>query len=295
VKHIKLVDVSYLPKPVVAEFESHLADLTMGMSNRLDTILKHWATTQKIIVKLEMDPKDFYVLRYKIYAYFMNQRYSLDYAGKFLRMLNLWGHFFSRHTNTFFQAVPKPNMNEQQRFIEAREDKVGVRKEAKPLDFSTLKKTKSTFEIAGLLDQWNWLYIALWFGLRPTEVDNLKEKKYWKISFDVKNKVSVLNVFQTKLTSVPKDKRWKPIPIYFDKQKQALKLIENLALWRPLSKTIAKYIGEGFENYSPRKGFTDLMLEKGFSLEDISVFLGHSSIDTTWKHYKNKQTSKLPG
>lgn len=293
VAHLKLVDSAYLPSLPVAKFEKHLEDLTMGMTDRLKTVLHHWSTVQKIIVHLELDPKDFYDSRYKVYGYFMKQKFSLDYTGKLLRVFNLWGHFFSKYTNTFFQPIPKPNMNEAQRFVEAREDKKGVRKEAKPLNDIDLKNQKSTWEHAGLIDQWNWLFIALWFGLRPTEVDNLTNKKHWKI--EQHNKTKVLMVYQTKLTGVAKDKRWKPIPVYFEEQKEALKLIEAGSFKRPLAKTVAKYIGDGFDNYSPRKGFTDLMLEKGFNLEDISTFLGHSSIDTTWKHYKNKMTFKLPG
>lgn len=293
VEHLKLVDSAYLPKLPVAKFEKHLEDLTMGMSNRLKTVMHHWSTVQKIIVEMELDPKDFYDSRYKIYAYFMKEKFSLDYTGKLLRVFNLWGHFFSKHTNTFFQPIPKPNMNEAQRFVEAREDKTGVRKEALPLNAFDLKNQKSSWSNSNLEKQWNWLFIALWFGLRPTEVDGLKNKKLWKL--EKHNETEILMIYQTKLTNISKDKRWKPIPVYFKEQQEALKLVQSGEFKRPLAKTVAKYIGEGFDNYSPRKGFTDLMLERGFSLEDISTFLGHSSIDTTWKHYKNKMTFKLPG
>jgi integrase len=291
-EHSKLVDSVFLPKTQVLAFERHLDSITMGMANRLKTTLHQWATVQKIIVELQIDPKDFYDNRHRVFRFLISKQFSLDYSSKLIRLLNLWGHFFARHTNTFFQPIPKPNMNEAQRFIDAREGKTGVRRESASLNEIDLKNSRSTFDNNGLTLQWNWLFVALWFGLRPSEVDNLKSNKFWRI--DKIEETDVLMVYQTKLTGVPKDKRWKPIPIYFDEQKQAIDLILTGEFKRPTAKTVAKYLGEGHNNYSPRKGFTDLMLGRGFSLEDISAFLGHSSIDTTWKHYKNKMVFKLP-
>ena len=36
------------------------------------------------------------------------------------------------------------------------------------------------------------------------------------------------------------------------------------------------------------KGFVDLMLSKGHELENISVWMGHSTLDRTWKSYKQR-------
>jgi site-specific recombinase XerD len=127
------------------------------------------------------------------------------------------------------------------------------------------------------------------------EVDNLVDKKFWKITRDTENNVDVLNIYQTKLTSLSKDQRWKPIPVFFKEQKEALNILLTSTLKRPLNKTIQSYLNdEDYESYSPRKGFTDLMLERGFALEDISTFLGHNDINTTWRHYKNKKKFRLP-
>jgi hypothetical protein len=54
-------------------------------------------------------------------------------------------------------------------------------------------------------------------------------------------------------------------------------------------KTMRKYFGEGVDLYAGRKGFTDLMLAKGHSLENISVWMGHSTLERTWKSYKNRR------
>ena len=101
-------------------------------------------------------------------------------------------------------------------------------------------------------------------------------------------------VYQTKLSSLSKDKRWKPIPLYFTEQKEAFKIIKSGQFKRPLNKTIQRLMDGQIETYSPRKGFVDLMLERGFALEDISTFLGHADINMTWRHYKDKFAFKLP-
>lgn len=112
--------------------------------------------------------------------------------------------------------------------------------------------------------------------------------------YDRTNKVSVLRVYQSKLKMLSKDYRWKTIPIHSKRQQMAVELIKSGEFERPLTKSIKRIIGDQFDTYSPRKGFTDMMLNEGWELEDISVFMGHSSIETTWRHYKNKMTFKMP-
>lgn len=70
----------------------------------------------------------------------------------------------------------------------------------------------------------------------------------------------------------------------------ALKDIEDGVLKKPLVKTLRKTFPdvEGIGLYSGRKGFVDLMLKYGQTLENIAAWLGHSSIERTWKHYKDK-------
>jgi len=47
-------------------------------------------------------------------------------------------------------------------------------------------------------------------------------------------------------------------------------------------------LGEGYYLYSGRKGFTDLMLNKNHSIEEIASWLGHKNIKQTWESYKNR-------
>jgi hypothetical protein len=295
VKHQTEVASAYLPEWLVKPFMVELTEMYNDNSERLDTVLKHWTTAQKLIAELELDSKNFFAERIKILTFYKLQKWSPDYIKRINRILNLWGGFVSRKTNTFYQPLPKLSNNQTQKIVELREDKDDIRKAAPALKWNDLNNKKSTFEHAGLLSQWNWLFIGLWFGLRPKEIDNLVKQGHLEIKFDDTNKIHVLAVYQTKLTSLPKEKRWKHIPIYCDEQKTALEIIKTGNFKRPLNKTLKRIFSEPIETYSPRKGFTDLMLEKQFSLEDISTFLGHCDISTTWRHYKDKFTFKLPG
>jgi hypothetical protein len=69
----------------------------------------------------------------------------------------------------------------------------------------------------------------------------------------------------------PYEDRWKPIPIIFEEQEFALRIVEGQNFKRPLAKTVRRYFGEGIDLYGGRKGFTDLMLSKDQVLENISV------------------------
>jgi hypothetical protein len=46
--------------------------------------------------------------------------------------------------------------------------------------------------------------------------------------------------------------------------------------------------GIGVDAYAGRKGFADLMLSRGQSFENISTWMGHSTISRKWRSYKNR-------
>lgn len=285
---------AYLPEQHVLGFESELRDNYSDNPERLNNVIKQWSIVQKMIAALALDTQKFYDERQKFYNYYREKAWSPDYIKKLNRLTNLYGQFVARRTNQFYKDIPRLSSNQKEKIIEIRESKEGIKTAADPLMWNDLKNVKSSFENEKLKQHWNWLFIGLWFGLRPKEIDSLTNVKNWKIETDNRNNVKVLMVYQSKLTSVTKEKRWKTIPVYFTEQQEALKFIINKDFKRPLNKTLKRLFNSKIETYSPRKGFTDLMLEKGFGLEDISVFLGHADISMTWKHYKNKMTFKLP-
>jgi integrase len=159
---------------------------------------------------------------------------------------------------------------------------------SQPLTSVLLDKAKDKIQSK----QFNWLFLSIWFGLRPQEIDNLKNKDFWRVE-SASSKKKVLWVFQTKIISLPPEDRWKPIPIIYHQQKFALKIIESGNFERPVVKTVRKHISQNIGLYGGRKGFVDLMLEKGHSLESISQWMGHSTIGRTWRSYKNKRRFHL--
>ncbi len=123
---------------------------------------------------------------------------------------------------------------------------------------------------------------------------NLYNREMWRIETLSTGK-KILWVFQTKIIALPVEERWKPIPIIFSEQKFAVRIIESGNFKRPLMKTVIKNFGKGTTTYGGRKGFTDLMLSKNQAFENISVWMGHSSLQRTWKSYKSRRRFHLAG
>ena len=132
--------------------------------------------------------------------------------------------------------------------------------------------------------------------MRPEEIDNLKKpvqptkttKPNWRIEYSA-NEVPILWVFQPKL-SVEEKKAWKPIPLFLPEQIVCIQIINEDNFQRPLNKTLRKVFPEKrITGYSGRKAFVDLMMSFKQELEEISIWMGHSTISTTWRHYKQKQ------
>jgi hypothetical protein len=99
---------------------------------------------------------------------------------------------------------------------------------------------------------------------------------------------SVLWIYQEKLVSVPPRYRWKLLPVFLPEQEAGLTLIERGEFKRPLVKTVKRHFGSRVTLYGGRKGFSDLMLSLGQDFINISQWMGHSSIQRTWKSYKSR-------
>lgn len=283
-----------LPKYLVEAFLSDLKHEYSHNQDRLETLLQHWNSAQKMIYILKIDYSQFFESRFKIFTYYEEQLWSPDYIKRITKICNQWGTYCARKKGTYFEPIPKIGIRIQQ-IIKKRDQKSNIRQAATPLKWDELNNLKSSFHSAGLAAHWNWLFIGLFFGLRPSEIDSLFDSKNYRIEYDPTNKINVLYVYQNKLKNMAEKKRWKVIPVFESEQIQALDLIKSKEFKRPLNKTLKRlFESKGIDTYSPRKGFTDLMLSRNYQLEDISTFLGHCSIDTTWRHYKDKLTFKLP-
>jgi hypothetical protein len=208
-----------------------------------------------MIVAVNVDPSEWFYHTDRIYDYFCERKMSLRYLQGILKIANLWGFFFSRKLARPFLPIPIPRGYERQRIIAANYEKIGTARASKPLSPTALESAATKLNRKNL----NWLVLSVWFGLRPKEVDSLRQTDFWRIE-ELPTGRKILWVFQTKIIALPPEDRWKPIPILFDEQHFALRIVESGDFCRPLRKTMRKHFGPGVTSYAGRKGFADLML-----------------------------------
>ncbi len=277
---------SVLPIQFVEEFEKRFIKnqdtQTLAGKRRRSRAHYVWSSTKKMIYALQIEPSEWFYYSKEVYDYFCQAQISLRHAFTILHFANLWGFFICRKLGKPFLPIQKPLGYERQRMINAfYEKEKRSRKAARGITPEELNS------ISGRINQenFNWLYISVWLGLRPQEVDNIKEKELMRVEEPLHGR-KILWIFQTKIIALPPEDRWKPIPILFEEQEFALKILKNNNFKRPLCKTIKKYFGDDVDLYSGRKGFIDLMLSKGHTIENISVWMGHSTLERTWRSYK---------
>ncbi|MGZ3747595.1 MAG: hypothetical protein ACXWRE_09495, partial [Pseudobdellovibrionaceae bacterium] len=281
---------SFLPEEFVSEFEHRFVkarDILPEAKKRTrnKNRFTSWRAAQKIIVAVSIEPSQWFYHQTNFYDVFFNRQMSYSYILSVLSMINLWGHFITRKFGQPFNPVLRPRGYERQRVLEAYYQKTKKHREAsKPIVPTQLNAAQSDLNNPNF----NWLFISVWFGLRPQEIDQLHDTHFWRIEILPTGR-KIFWVYQTKIVALPPEDRWKPIPIIFDEQHFALKIISDGNFRRPLCKTIRKHFGEGHDCYAGRKGFVDLMLSKNQSLENISIWMGHATLNRTWRSYKNKK------
>lgn len=245
----------------------------------------HWRYAKRLIVSNNLDPYTWSnkMNADKVYQYFAEKKVSISYTQKVLRAMNMWGEYLGEHEKKFFKPLKMPKGHQRQRIRDAQMNGKKGTNESRPMTPDLLK------ELNGKLrdDNYNWIYLSFWLGLRPEEVDSLKNPKFYR--WEVADDKQVLSVYQSKLTAIDYEKRWKPIPLLEVEQTFCHAIINGGNFKRPLTKTIHAVLGKGYGCYAGRKGFQDTMLARGWGLENISIWMGHQSIETTWKYYKNKQ------
>lgn len=279
-KQRERVQSAHLPDKWVTAFEEDYLRAEMDIGKNGDAkykkALSAWFYVQRMIVAVDLPQQHWFQHKRRFYSYLAKQETAPDYAAKVLRILNLWGGFIAMKTGTSYIQVPPPKGTDREMIAEAYEESDKAEKESMPLTPDLLEKARGKMPD----DQWRWCFVSLWFGLRPKEVDGLKDTARVE-----DGDPPVLWVYQTKLTGVRKDEREKPIDCLYPEQLAALEMIE-LGLKRPWPYTMKQHMGPGLNTYAGRKGFTDLMLAKGHSLEDIATWLGHRTIERTWRSYK---------
>jgi hypothetical protein len=276
------------PSEFVAEFEERFIrkkDSQVEQQKRKRSrAYTRWRAAQKLIVDVGLEPSEWFLNQELFYNYFCREKMSIKYSSSILNIANLWGFYYSKKLARPFLRVMPPRGYEKERIISANLEKTNVKRASKQILPKDLERVRTEINQANF----NWLYISVWFGLRPKEVDNLTDLSLWKVE-TLSNGRKILWVFQTKIVALPREDRWKPIPIIFEEQKFALRMIEGQNFKRPIAKTMRKYFGRGTDCYGGRKGFPDLMLSKNQTFENISVWMGHSTLQRTWYSYKSRR------
>lgn len=246
----------------------------------------HWRAAKAVLRDLAVLPPDYYDARRRIYHWFLDKTLSVEYLKKVLRFVNLYGRYYGKTYKAYFEDVPYPTGKDREDINDAwHEDPDNRSKAALPLTPGALKSAHSKL----LPEHYRWLYLSLWLGLRPNEVDGLKDPKRFKTSQE--GKTTILHVYQSKLKGIARDKRWKLIPLLEDEQKVIPAILEE-EFRRPLVKTISAHFGPGHNTYSGRKGFETLMRDRGHPFDYVSSWLGHQSLDRTWKSYTDRTRAR---
>jgi hypothetical protein len=273
---------SVLPIEFVEEFESRFlrtrdAETRKGRRKTSHARSK-WNAAKKMIEALKIDPSEWYYYNKEVYDYFHEQQLSISYTISILSLVNAWGYFICRKLAKPFLPVTRPRDYERQRLLDAYYQRnKNSRKASDPLSPDVLNAASGKMNQANF----NWLFLSVWLGLRPQEIDNLHERELWRIETPIVGR-KVFWIFQTKIITLPPEDRWKPIPILYEEQEFAYRIIQSGNFKRPLIKTMRSYFSKDIDLYGGRKGFTDLMLSKGNTIENISIWMGHSNLDRTW-------------
>ena len=275
------VSSSFIPQDYAAEFVTRIKANASTPTNEKKA-LYHWNFVQELIKDVRLEPQDYFDNAIAIYKYFQTKRISPSYADKITIMLNKWGRFVARKQAIFFEPLPYASGPSRQRIQSAyRTSKLyrGGGSEA-----LTPEILASIWDGLPSPEQANFLFVTVWFGLRPEEAEALISKRHsYRIDGDT------LWIYQSKLIGLDEPLRWKPIKIRFKEQRQALEMIKAGSLEKPRNKVLKNLTGRRITLYGGRKGFVDLMLRRSIPLETIAVEMGHRSIQRTWTSYKDKQ------
>ena len=273
------------PKALLRDFEQQIIRGRCASSNYRKSMVTGWTVAKRVIVAVDPDPSNWRERAPLFYEYFAERSWSICYVRRILRLINLWGHFICRKLGWSFLEIQPPRGYFRAQIYEAYFSRLGGHSKAsQPLTPEALERARERLPT----EYYNWLYISVWTGLRPQEIDQLKNSNLLRFEKTATGE-HVLWVYQTKIVSLPHNDRWKPIPLISDEQRRIMAIIESQEFSRPSPKIIKSHLGQNIGLYGGRKGFTDLMLSRGQPLEFICQWMGHSSIDRTWRSYKNRQ------
>lgn len=172
------------PSEFVSEFNELLEEENFGSTQHLAKVKVMFKFVQGMVPVLKIVPSNYKENSKRIYKYLVSKKVSIDYGNKIIQMLNRWGKFVAKKQGSYFEPVESPRgvaraaIEEAQLTKKGRNSELGVRTKSGPLTPQLLAQSSDNFANP---KHYNWLYISLWFGLRPEEVDALKNGRNWGI------------------------------------------------------------------------------------------------------------------
>lgn len=299
-KNARTINRSLFPENLVSLFERKITEENFGSHKHLEKKFYIFATVQEIMNELELTPEIYAENARRIFKYFVDNQYSLNYCQKLISIMNEWGKFATARGSGYYKVIPQPKGNAREKINDASSNKNGVRKEAIPMTQDLLN------QIIGLNQlhprEINFLKATFYLGLRPEELMKSIQggKHYSKVQHI--SGIEVVSIYQEKLKGVKEDKRTKHIPIKWDEQKEAVKIIEDYTTQIPTFKKptykalkkVARALNCNSGNkalglYSGRKGFTNWCFEKGETdFVGVASWMGHLDTSTTYAIYLDR-------
>lgn len=300
-KKAEIIKSIFLPEDLVNKFyEEFLMDRFCIASAKKELPKGYdgyWNSAMEVIADVQIEPHEYFMKPMKFYNYAIDRGLSPSWFRKITRFINLWGYFYCYETKQSYLPLPPPRKQYQQAMYDAFFEKRGGNLESDPITFEMLRKVKISDEHNKFgsktemqSNHWKFLWICTSFGLRPSECERIlgdKTNKYHRAAKD-KNGILCLHIYQPKLISLPQKKRWKIIPVLFSEQIEAIQYIKEQQFKKPLTKTIHRLISDNCNNYGCRKGFFDTMTDRGQKMENVSLWLGHTSLDRSLKSYRQR-------
>ena len=287
VERDRLHHSAFIPDDLNNQFLKWLEVNTSGTADYVQKQKSVWGAAKKAIIATQLLPENFASHKKQIFRHFASKNQAPAYVKKIIGLMNLYGKFCARLMGKYYEPIDEPRGSESSMLADAYQKSKRYVGPSDPLTPEVLALLKDKLPV----EQYNWLYISLWFGLRPIEVDLVirdRARRDWSI--EVGEGCDVLRVYQSKLTSLKHDERFKLIPVKYKEQRTALAMIIAGNASPPLCKTIRAYSGlENLKLYGGRKHFTDLMREKGENIDDVSAWMGHTTTGMTLSKYKDKK------
>jgi hypothetical protein len=279
-----LAQAAFFPKAELEEFERERV-FRRTNQNSHDKVAVYWRVAKRMLERLRLEPAEYADKATRFYDYFAERGYSPAYIQKLLYLVNTWGAVYCKKRKQFFEKLPAPKHSERTKIVKANRKKA-VRqgnRVSEPLSFELLESRASQLT----KEQYNWLYVAIAFGLRPGEVDALHGEHPCRIG-KLQDGTHVIEVYQSKLESaeLSEDFLWKQIPCFLPQQRRALTLIQSGKLEAPSLKILKSRFGAGYTLYCGRNNFIPMMFAAGKPMEQVSLWMGHKTIERTWDYFR---------